>query len=340
MIWLYLFLISFAMWLIVMKAARRSVQSGFLLLLSILLLGIFMFSWATSDPEWFSEHLLFHLLLDLELILLAAILIVYPLVLGLLFLVGGVIILKREGLRFTNVLSVGLALALLLFDIVIPWLFDVMKPGILTYIYWYMTLISLYFIFQLASFGLAGLLNTLHIKKDQHLDYVVVLGCAVRGEKLTPLLKSRVDKGISVYRDNPGSKLIMSGGQGDDEPLPEGRAMALYAISVGVPSEDVISEEQSRSTEENLLFSSRLMVRDKPRFALVTSSYHVMRSLLIARRLKLSCIGYGARTKLYFALNAFLREYAGYFRDSRKKRLLHLSLITALYMLFLLTFPG
>lgn len=335
MIWLYLFIISFVLWLIIMIVERRSVSNGFMLLLSAILLGIFMFLQASADPEWFSEHLLFHIFLDLELILLCVMLILYPLVLGAVFLFGGVIMIKKEGFRFRNILSAGLAVMLLIFDLVMPVLFDVSKPGPITYLYWYMTLISLYFIFQLASFGLAGLLNMIHIRKDQKLDYVVVLGCAVRGETLTPLLKARVDRGIKAYRDNPGAKLILSGGQGPDEPVPEGRAMAKYATEQGVPGDDVISEERSKNTEENLKFSRELMDGERPRFAIVTNSYHVMRSLLIARRLKLPCIGYGARTRLYFALNAFLREYAAYFRDSRVKRIAHLLILTAVYILFL-----
>ena len=138
-----------------------------------------------------------------------------------------------------------------------------------------------------------------------------------------------------MYRDNPGAKLILSGGQGPDEPLPEGRAMAKYAMEKGVPADDVISEERSKNTEENLRFSRELMDKDRPRFAIVTNYYHVMRSLLIARRLRLSCTGYGASTRLYFALNAFLREYAAYFRDSRRKRIAHLLILTVVYILFL-----
>lgn len=71
-------------------------------------------------------------------------------------------------------------------------------------------------------------------------------------------------------------------------------------------------------------------------FAVVTSSYHLMRALMIARRQKLGCIGYGARTKLYFSLNAFLREYAGYFRDTRYVRLIHLICLTVIYIIFTL----
>ena len=287
------------------------------------------------DPGWFSEHLFWHIILDLEIVFLAVILIAYPLILIPFFFVEGVILIKKEGVRPRNVLSIGLAILLLAFDLLFPLFYDVHVKGAATYVYWYMTLISLYLIVQLASFGLSNLLNLIHIKKDQGLNYIVVLGCALRGSELTPLLRARVDRGIKAYRDNPGSKLIMSGGQGGDEIMPESHAMGKYALSAGVPEEDIILEDKSKNTEENIRFSSALMEKSG-RFGIATNSYHVMRSLLIARRQKLSCIGYGAHTKLYFSLNAFLREYAGYFRDSRMKRIIHLALLTVIYILFLI----
>ncbi|WP_161947224.1 YdcF family protein, partial [Streptococcus suis] len=72
------------------------------------------------------------------------------------------------------------------------------------------------------------------------LDYVVVLGAGLIGNKVTPLLASRIDKGIAIYQKQPGSKLIMSGGQGPDELIAEGQAMANYALEKGVPAEDIL----------------------------------------------------------------------------------------------------
>ncbi len=334
MVWAFLFLLSAAVFTAIMIFERRTVWSGFFLLLTAFLLGVFLLSFAQANPRWFSEHLLFHILLDAELIFLLIILVAYPLVLIPVFLIGGITLMRREGFRFRNVLSLGMAVALLVFDIFFPLLFDVRTPGTAMYLYWYATLISMYFIVQLVSFGLSNFLNLLHFKKNQGLSYVVVLGCGLSGEKLTPLLRSRVDQGIRVYRNNPGSKLILSGGQGKDELLPESHAMANYAISKGIPVQDVMMEDASGNTEENLRFSARMMQGSRPRFAVATSSYHVMRSLLIARRQKLSCIGYGAGTRLYFSLNAFLREYAGYFRDSRIAGLLNLLLLTVIYLAF------
>lgn len=332
---LVLFLLSAVLWIAVMVFERRTIQSGFLLLLTAALLGAYLISLAQSAPEWFSAHILMHLLLDAELIFLGILLIAYPVAMIPLFFIGGVILLKQEGIKFRNTLAVGLASAFIAFDIIYPFFFEVTAGGPAAYIYWYMTLISMYFVIELASFVLSGLLNMLHFKKDQGLSYVVVLGAGLSGDKPTPLLRSRIDKGIEVYRNNPGARLIFSGGQGGDEPVPESRAMANYAMEAGVAAEDIIEENRSRNTEENLRFSSALMDDGvKGRFAVVTSSYHLMRALLITRRLKLRCIGYGAVTKLYFSVNAILREYAGYIRDTRRKWIFKLVLLSVIYLIF------
>lgn len=59
---------------------------------------------------------------------------------------------------------------------------------------------------------------------------MVVLGAGLSGDKVTPLLASRIEKGIAICQKHPGSKFIMSGGQGPDELIAEGQAMANYAL--------------------------------------------------------------------------------------------------------------
>ncbi len=77
----------------------------------------------------------------------------------------------------------------------------------------------------------------------------------------------------------------MSGGQGPDELMAEGQAMANYAFEQGTPVEDIVIENQSTNTEENLKFSYALM-KPGSRFALVTNYYHVFRALLLARTIE------------------------------------------------------
>ncbi|HAG70035.1 MAG TPA: hypothetical protein DCL38_08680 [Lachnospiraceae bacterium] len=345
MLLFFMFIISITAFIIVMLTEKRTIFSGFLLLLSAFLLGCFLISEARFRPEWFSEHIILHILLDLELLFLALLLFIYPAVMIPLFLAGGLIIMKKEGIRLRNALSMGLAVMLLLYEIIYPLVFDITTRGPAVWVYWYMTIISLYLIIQLISYSLSNVLNLIHFRKNMGLKYVVVLGAGLSGRKPTPLLQGRIDRGITVYRDNPGSRLIFSGGQGSDELLPESHAMAEYAISAGVPEVDIIREDASVNTWENILFSARLMEKGeapslgkssgKAEFAVVTSSYHVIRALMIARRQKLKCIGYGSRTRLYFSLNSMIREYVAYLRDTRTSQIIILLLLTIIYILFI-----
>src|SRR5699024_6037840 len=116
-----------------------------------------------------------------------------------------------------------------------------------------------------------------------------VLGAGLMGKRVTPLLAARINRGIEVYRRNPGSKIIMSGGQGPDEEIPEAVAMAKYAEEEGIPKQDIIVEDKSKTTRENLIFSHRLIKSDS-HFAIVTNSYYVYRDIVIEKRLGLQCI--------------------------------------------------
>lgn len=92
----------------------------------------------------------------------------------------------------------------------------------------------------MSVYVISGFLNLIHIKKSKNFDYIVVLGAGIIGKRVTPLLASRIEKGISLLRKNPHAKIIMSGGQGEGEDIAEGEAMAQYAIDKGVNPERII----------------------------------------------------------------------------------------------------
>ena len=96
-------------------------------------------------------------------------------------------------------------------------------------------------------------------------DYVLVLGCRIRPDgSLYPLIRGRVDRAIDFVNaqlEATGKRavLIPSGGQGEDEPMAEGEAMARYMRERGVPEDGILPETRSKTTRENLLFSRRLI---------------------------------------------------------------------------------
>lgn len=148
----------------------------------------------------------------------------------------------------------------------------------------------------------------------QEPDYLVVLGAGLLQDKVTPLLAKRIDKAIEIHQSVPHSIIIMSGGQGPDEIIPEGKAMANYAIRASIPKEKLLIEDQSVNTEENILFSTRLMHSQSASFAVVSTNYHIFRAAIIARKLGLKSIGFGAKSgkDWIFNANALLREFFAY----------------------------
>lgn len=305
--------------LFVMLRDPRTLWSGvwFVFLLGGLAGGLLLVSYQFLD--WLSAYpALRSVLVFLAIAAILGIL-AFPAALILTFFVEGVKVLKHEGLRPANLLSLLFAICLCVYLIVWPMMAKFALGSISTLLYLFIGFTVSYLLFLMAMYALSALLNLVHLRKRRKLDYIVVLGCGLNGSQVTPLLASRIDRGIQLLRCNPNAKLILSGGQGPGEDVPEGVAMAAYAKEHGVEPERIITEENSTDTRENLLCSRSLMTVERPKIAIVTTSYHVFRSLLLARQCHIRCVGFGAKTKWYFTLNALIREFVGYLSLSWKR---------------------
>lgn len=255
-----------------------------------------------------------------------------PMLIILMFLSSGIVIVRREGLRPTNLLALAMAVLLFAYLTIWPSIGNLSQQTLMNILYMYISSLVVYVLVLLNLFTLTTALNLIHFRMPT-LDYLVVLGAGLDGDQVTPLLASRIDKAIQIHQKTPAVKLIMTGGQGDDELVSEGAAMAAYAKKQGVPDEAIIIEDKAVNTEENIEFSRRLMSGDQPKFAVVSNNYHVFRALLLAKEQGLSCIGFGAKTKWYFAINAFIREFVGYLYLKRRLHLIVLTIFTIGFVL-------
>ncbi|MFE0044294.1 YdcF family protein [Streptomyces albireticuli] len=166
--------------------------------------------------------------------------------------------------------------------------------------------------------GYAFLYGRLRPRRD--VDFVVVLGSGlIGGERVPPLLASRLERGREVYeaqaaRGNP-PVLLTSGGQGPDERLPESHAMADYLTERGFPAEHVRREDRSRTTEENLEYSKALMAADRGDYScvIVTNNFHAFRAALMARKTGVNGQVVGSPTAAYFWPSATIREFVAVF---------------------------
>lgn len=164
----------------------------------------------------------------------------------------------------------------------------------------------------------------LSVKAARHIpdfdkDYIIINGCQIRKDgTITSLLKSRADRAIEfagMQKKATGKDIIFipSGGKGKNEGTSEAEAISNYLKSRGIPESSIILENQSTNTYENFRNSIKIIkeTTDKtaPKIAFATTNYHVFRAGLFAARLHIKAEGIGSKTKSYFWVNAFIREF-------------------------------
>jgi uncharacterized SAM-binding protein YcdF (DUF218 family) len=175
--------------------------------------------------------------------------------------------------------------------------------------------------------GYAYLYGRMRVRRDA--GFVVVLGSGlIGGTRVPPLLASRLERGREVYdalagRGGRPPVLIVSGGQGPDEGVPESHAMADYLVERGFPADRIVREDRSETTEENMVFSKRLMDEMDPgaRCVIVTNNFHAFRAALMARRAGVEGQVVGSPTAAYFWPTATIREFAAVFLHHGKVNL-------------------
>lgn len=95
------------------------------------------------------------------------------------------------------------------------------------------------------------------LAKHPQYDAVIVPGVPFIAPSWDMTMQMRVLWGVHLYKRGYTKKLIMSGGS-VYSPYEEARIMKLYAISLGVPEEDIIVECKAQHSTENVWYSYKL----------------------------------------------------------------------------------
>ena len=151
---------------------------------------------------------------------------------------------------------------------------------------------------------------------DPGCKYVVVLGAKVRHDGPSVSLQNRIDAAYDYLTAHPDAIAVVSGGQGEDEPMTEAECIYRALIGRGIDPERVWIEDKATSTWENLQFSLDLIEEKtglRPEtIGIISSEYHLFRAGLFADACQVESVGIPAKTTLKSQkLNHFLREVAG-----------------------------
>lgn len=131
-----------------------------------------------------------------------------------------------------------------------------------------------------------------HITGDPQV--MVILGCRVMpGGEPSMLLQDRLETALDYLEEDPDILVVVSGGQGSNEPVSEAACMAGWLEERGIAEERIFQEDQSSNTKENLIFSKDLLAREgidvgETDVLVVSNGFHLTRARMLAER-----FGYG-----------------------------------------------
>ena len=161
-------------------------------------------------------------------------------------------------------------------------------------------------------------------KPKEEPAYIMVLGTTVYEEGPCYLLRQRLKeaaKWADVYKD---AKIIVTGGQGKQEPFPEGVEMKRYLVEVlGVDEGRIIVEDKSMNTFENMTFSGEILENADADFSyadtpvlIVTNNFHMYRSIQIAKKAGFENIsGAPSGTYIYLFPHYMVREFCAILKN-------------------------
>ena len=118
---------------------------------------------------------------------------------------------------------------------------------------------------------------------------MIILGCQVKPWGPSILLQDRLDKALEYLEAHPDMIVVAAGGQGSDEHVSEARAMADYLMEHGFPEKQILLEDQSHNTEENLYYTAELLAEEgydvTADVVIVSNGFHLARVRMLWSRL-------------------------------------------------------
>ncbi|MDR0433417.1 MAG: YdcF family protein [Bifidobacteriaceae bacterium] len=233
-------------------------------------------------------------------------------VLGFALVGNGLVTVRREGFGLAHLLSLLLGLALL--GLLAAWIWAIATEARTAATVLFAIMFPAgYFGVGFASYLLYGrIYRIIAPTMSPRPKAVIVLGAGLAGgHRVTPLLAARLDRALAVA--GPGHiPIVVSGGKGTDESVSEAAAMAEYLEERGVGAEQILVEDASRTTAQNLEYSKAVLHEAglAGPVAVVSSNYHVFRTAMLMRAAGLPGYATGGKVAAYYWPSAAIREFA------------------------------
>lgn len=168
----------------------------------------------------------------------------------------------------------------------------------------------------------------MNIKNKHTMDAILLLGLRLKnGSEPEEELVHRAQVAAKVFKEGVAPIIIVCGGQVAPGEKTEAEVMEALLMEMGVEKTAIVREDKSKITYENIQNARAILKKNRPSAALVTSDYHMRRSLLLCRIHKIRAVGYPAQTpddetKAYrrkLERRLYLDTLLGFQKPGRKK---------------------
>ncbi len=171
---------------------------------------------------------------------------------------------------------------------------------IMVYSFFLLFLIGMICIFGINAYVVAStkkqILSEEKWQGIKNFDCILILGAGIWGDKPSPMLQDRLDRGIELYQKGIAPKILVSGDHGRAD-YDEVNIMKNYIVQAGVPSEDIFMDHAGFSTYDSIYRSKHIF--EVNRMIIVTQKYHLYRALYIANQLGIKAYGVPTVSKKY-----------------------------------------
>ena len=169
-------------------------------------------------------------------------------------------------------------------------------------------------------------------------DYGILMGGMInlRSDENNILFSNNNDRllnTLDLFSKGIIKKILISGASGSlTSELKEAQILRKYLIKIGIPDTCVLAENSSKNTYENAIYSEKLLNKIHPnqeiRCLIITSDYHMRRSLACFKKTKLNVDPFVKKSKLehfdlewiiipqsstLFSWKVLFHEIAGYY---------------------------
>ncbi len=143
---------------------------------------------------------------------------------------------------------------------------------------------ALVVIAALGFIGIAVLIASYSQQSDDgQADAAVVLGAAVLRTEPSPVFIERLRHAAELYKAGAVKKIVVSGGLAQGDKFSEAVAGRDWLVGQGVPTENVLLEDQSHTTFQNLQNVKPILSSNSlGRVLIVSDPLHMKRAMTIA----------------------------------------------------------